>query len=399
MVFSEEKFVKTQIEEIRKVLGGEKALIAVSGGVDSTTCAVLAHKALGDNLICATIDTGFMREGEPQWVAALLSKPPLNLPVRVYNEAERFYSALKGLEDAEDKRKAFRETFYTVLGDIAREENCRFLIQGTIAPDWIETRGGIKSQHNILTQIGINPVEKYGFQVIEPLMYLYKDQVRRVARYLQIPQVLSERQPFPGPGLLVRLVGRFNEEKIKVLKKVTRLTEGKLSQFNTQQYFAAILDNSNINDIMLDKISKMKFEAEAALQAKGLDINVQILRNKATGVKGDVRAYGHIAVLEVFKNSEVYIPPVRELVRLHVDLVAKNPEFTRILYLISAKRAGNYLIAVRAITTRDFMTASIADIPPNVLEELASEIMSENESVASVYYDITQKPPATIEFE
>ncbi len=399
MVFNEEKFVKTQIEELRRVLAGEKALIAVSGGVDSTTCGVLAHKALGDNLICVIIDTGFMRIGEPQWVAALLSKPPLNLPMRIYEGAEQFYNALKGLEDAEEKRKAFRETFYKILGAIAKEENCRFLIQGTIAPDWIETRGGIKSQHNILTQIGINPVEKYGFQVIEPLMYLYKDQVRRVARYLQIPQVLSERQPFPGPGLLVRLVGRFNEEKIRILKKATQLTEGKLSQFNTQQYFAAILDNSNINEVMRDKIDKMRLEVEEALQVNGLNVNVQILRNKATGVKGDVRAYGHIAALEVFKNRDVYIPPVRELVKLHVNLVAKNPEFTRILYLISGKRTGDYLIAVRAVTTRDFMTASVADIPPSVLAELASEITAESGNIAAVYYDITQKPPATVEFE
>ncbi|WEU40097.1 MAG: GMP synthase [Candidatus Odinarchaeum yellowstonii] len=399
MAFNEEKFVKKQIEELRRVLKDEKALIAVSGGVDSTTCAVLAHKALGDNLVCVTIDTGFMRTGEPQWVAALLSKPPLNLPMRIYDGVERFYSALRGLEDAEEKRKAFRETFYTILGEIAREESCRFLIQGTIAPDWIETRGGIKSQHNILTQIGINPVEKYGFQVVEPLMYLYKDQVRKVARYLQIPQVLSERQPFPGPGLLVRVVGRFNEEKIRVLKNATQLTEGRLAQFNTQQYFAAILDNVNINESMRDKIDELKRSAEEALQTAGLNVSVQVLKNKATGVKGDVRAYGHIAVLEVFKNGEVYIPPVKELVKLHVALVAKNPDFTRILYLVSDKRHGDYLIAIRAITTRDFMTASVADIQPNVLAELGSNIMRENVNVAAVYYDITQKPPATIEFE
>ncbi|MEM2109816.1 MAG: hypothetical protein QW327_04945 [Candidatus Odinarchaeota archaeon] len=142
MGFNEDKFIKAQVEELKKIFGGEKALIAVSGGVDSTTCAVLAHKALGDNLICVIIDTGFMRAGEPQWVAELLSKPPLNLPMRLYEGAERFYKALNGLEDAEEKRKVFRETFYTILGEIAREEGCKFLIQGTIAPDWIETKGG-----------------------------------------------------------------------------------------------------------------------------------------------------------------------------------------------------------------------------------------------------------------
>lgn len=399
MTFNEEKFVNAQVAELKKIFGSEKALIAVSGGVDSTTCAVLAHKALGANLICVIIDTGFMRAGEPQWVIELLSKPPLSLPIRLYDGSERFYNALNGLEDAEEKRKAFREVFYTILGEVAREEGCRFLIQGTIAPDWIETKGGIKSQHNILSQIGINATEKYGFSVVEPLMYLYKDQVRRTARYLKVPEILSERQPFPGPGLLVRLVGRFNEDKIRVLKKATSKVEDELARFNTQQYFAAILDNTTITEGMPERVAKIAAEIRQFFHDTDLEISVRVLKNKSTGVKGDVRAYGHIAAVEVNKKGRVYTPTVRELIKLHVNVVRVAPEFTRILFSVSNRRSGDYIIAVRAVTTRDFMTATIADIDSEVLAKLGAEIMAENKSVAGVYYDITQKPPATIEFE
>ncbi|MHA1409911.1 MAG: GMP synthase (glutamine-hydrolyzing) [Candidatus Odinarchaeia archaeon] len=400
MPFNEEKFVSTQIKEIQKTLQNKKAMIAVSGGVDSTTCAALTHKAIGDNLICVIIDTGLMRKNEPEWVVKILSSPPLNLPMRLYNGSQKFYSALKGLEDAEEKRKIFRETFYTILGEVAKKEGCEFLIQGTIAPDWIETKGGIKSQHNILEQIGINPVEKYGFKVIEPLKYLYKDQVRKVARYLKVPEVLSERQPFPGPGLLVRVVGRISEEKVSILKDVTIIVEDEIKNYNSQQYFAAILDNIEINDSLKEKIEKMKKEITEFFENNELKIDINVLKNKATGVKGDVRAYGHIAVIEVFdSNGEVYLPTIKELNKLHMEVVSKNPEFSRILYLISDKNKGEFLIAVRAVTTRDFMTASITDIPSETLLKLGKKIKAENNKIAGVYYDITQKPPATVEFE
>jgi GMP synthase (glutamine-hydrolysing) len=400
MSFNEEKFINKIVQEIQKTLNGQKALIAVSGGVDSTTCAALTYKAIGRNLIGVIIDTGLMRINEPEWVFKILSEQPLNLPMRLYKGAKRFFDSLESLEDAEDKRKAFRETFYSILSEVAKEEGCKYLIQGTIAPDWIETKGGIKSQHNILSQIGINPVEKYGFNVIEPLLYLYKDQVRKVARYLNVPKILSERQPFPGPGLLVRAVGKIGEEKINTLKDVTLKVENEIKNYESQQYFAVILDNEDINQEMKNKIQKMTSEIKKFFNENRFNIKVNILKNKATGVKGDVRAYGNIALIEVFnEKNENYIPNIQELIKLHIEIVSKNPDFTRILFLISNKREGKYLIAIRAITTRDFMTASITEIPSKMLSKIGNKIMEENQIIAGVYYDITQKPPATIEFE
>jgi len=198
--FDAEKFIAEQMIEVRKVLGGERALIACSGGVDSTTCAVLTHRVVGDNLVCVFIDTNFMRLGEPERVVEVLRGPALSLPVKLIRANEQFMDALKGLSDAEEKRKAFRSTFYGVLSKAARDEGCSCLVQGTILPDVLETVGGIKTQHNVLEQMKINTKQEYGFKVVEPLVSLYKYQVREVAGALGMPLESSEPQPFPGPG-------------------------------------------------------------------------------------------------------------------------------------------------------------------------------------------------------
>jgi GMP synthase (glutamine-hydrolysing) len=241
--FDPKDFVEKQTKAIKKAVGEERALIAVSGGVDSTTCAVLTHRAMGKNLLCVILDTAFMREGEPEKVAHVLSQPPLGLPMKVVDVAERFLKEMKGLRDAEEKRKKFRETFYRVLSETAEKEKCRFLVQGTIQADIVETRGGVKTQHNVLAQIGISPKELYGFQVIEPVVSLYKGDVRNVARYLNVPEELSERQPFPGPGLSVRVVGEIRKDKLEALKKATTITEQNFAKHNPSQYFASIIDN------------------------------------------------------------------------------------------------------------------------------------------------------------
>jgi len=396
--FEAAAFVKTKIEEITQRLGSERAIIAISGGVDSTTCAALAHKAVGKNLLCIFIDTGFMRLDEPRKVKALLSKRPLALPVRIVRAQERFMQAVGQNQDAEEKRKAFRETFYETLSETARKESCHFLVQGTIAPDWIETKGGIKTQHNVLEQIGINPEEKYGFTVIEPIADLYKDQVRVVAKYLEIPRGISERQPFPGPGLLVRCVGRVEPVKLKTLKQSTLIVEKHLATTGGQQFFAAVLDNT-----IEDHPSKEPFQKQVSerLKIRSREVKVNILQNKATGVKGDVRAYGRIASVSIpNQQREVYGWLIEKLKKLQSELISLNPEFTRILYTVKEGKEGPpYDVAIRAIETRDFMTADIVAIPWATLMAIAKEILKECPNVAHVHYDLTSKPPATIEFE
>ena len=149
-MFDPKAFINDKIIEIKNILKNNKAIIACSGGVDSTTCAVLTHQAIGDNIICVFIDTNFMRSGEPKKVYTRLTNPPFNLPVKMVKGQKKFMNALKGLEDAEEKRKAFRDTFYSILARVAKREHCSFLVQGTILPDVLETVKGIKTQHNVL---------------------------------------------------------------------------------------------------------------------------------------------------------------------------------------------------------------------------------------------------------
>lgn len=391
-------FVESQKGEIARRLGDKRAVIAISGGVDSTTCAVLAYKAVGRNLVCIFIDTGFMRLDEPRKVKALLSERPLALPVRIVRAQERFMEAVSGAEDAEEKRKAFRETFYRILSEVAKKEDCDFLIQGTIAPDWIETKGGIKTQHNVLEQIGISPEERYGFSVIEPIANLYKDQVRLVARCLEVPREISERQPFPGPGLLVRCVGRVEPSKLKTLKHSTRIVEKHLATTGGQQFFATVLDNKTEDHPAKESLQK---QVEESLKIQSREVKVSVLQNKATGVKGDMRVYGRIASISISKEQrEIYGWLIEKLRELQSKLISANPEFTRILYGVQEGRErAPYDIAIRAIETRDFMTADIVAVPWSVLTAIAKEIFKKCPNVAHVYYDLTSKPPATIEFE
>jgi len=397
--FDPRGFVNRQVEEIRETIRGERALIAVSGGVDSTTSAVLTHRAIGENLLCVMLDDAFMRDREPERVAQLLPQPPLNLPIKILDVQERFLSRLRGLRDAEEKRKAFRETFYRVLSETAEGEGCRFLVQGTIYADIVETTGGIKTQHNVLSQVGINPIERYGFLVVEPLAALYKGQVRKVARKLGIPSEISERQPFPGPGLSVRVVGEIRIDKLKALKKATTITEENLAKHEPDQYFAAILDNTE-----RPQYPGYEHIQENAAQFLGLpskQVLARIFQDKATGVKAGERRYGDIVVIKAqTANGRVYQPPIKNLVALQAKIVAENPSLTRILYAVQEKSPMQpYVVAVRAVQTRDFLTARVAEIPWATLRETAQKILNACPNVSSVYYDVTPKPPATIEME
>jgi GMP synthase (glutamine-hydrolysing) len=397
--FDPKEFVDKQVEEIKNAVGGERALIAVSGGVDSTTSAALTHRAIGENLLCVMLDDAFMRDGEPERVAQLLSKPPLNLPIKVLNVQQRFLRELKGLRDAEEKRKKFRETFYKALSEAAEKEGCRFLVQGTIQADIVETKGGIKTQHNVLTQIGISPAERYGFRVVEPVVSLYKEQVREVARYLGVPTKLSERQPFPGPGLSVRMVGEIKNDKLKSLKKATAITEDNFAKHSPSQYFAAIIDNSETPQHPC--IVHIKETAARYLNVPTRHLYVKVFQDKATGVKGGERHYGEIATIKAqTEEGDIHQASIKNLVTLQTRIITENPSFTRILCAIREKSQEQpYVVSLRAVQTHDFLTAQVAEIPWATLIDTAEKILETCPNVSGVYYDVTPKPPATIEME
>lgn len=398
-MFNPEKFVKTQIEELRKNISNEKALVAVSGGVDSTTCAVLTHKAIGENLVCVMLDDAFMREGEPERIAEILSKPPFSVSLKIVNVRERFLKAMKGLRDAEEKRKKFRETFYQVLGETAKKEGCQILVQGTIRADIEETVSGIKTQHNVLEQMGINPMERFGFKVVEPLVTLYKEQVRMVARYLGLPAGISERQPFPGPGLSVRTVGEIRPDKLETLKKATVIVESELTQHKPSQYFAAIIDNEE--SLQQSRIARIQETTARVLNVPSRNVHATMFRDKATGVKGGERRYGEIVGIKVeTMNGKVHQTAIRNLVSLQARIITENPAVARIFYAVKdLPEKKPYVIGIRSVQTKNFLTAQVSEIPWTTLNAVAEKIIEKCSNVSTVYYDVTPKPPATIEME
>ncbi len=393
--FDVSAFIDLQVQAIKETLGDEKALVAVSGGVDSTVSAVLTHRAIGDNLICAFIDDNFMRLGEAEHVKSLLSSEPLSLPVVVLNERQRFMEALNGLSDAEEKRKAFREAFYETLRDKSEEENVKYMVQGTIQADIDETSGGIKTQHNILEQIGIDPVEKYGFTVIEPLKTLYKYQVRAVARELGVPPELAERQPFPGPGLSLRVVGEITPEKLEEVKKANFIVEEQLSLHSPSQYFAAIFSGETPKELKV-----LKRDAAEIMELTESTVRAGTLAEKATGILNGKRAYGAILTMAIVDSGDRTIDPDYEKLAKIKGYISDNyPEATRLMLLVDKKDKPGFIISIRAIKTRDYLTAEAMQVPWSTLLETASRIFDSCPNVSRVYYDITSKPPATIEYE
>jgi len=396
--FNPKEFTQKQVKEIKKLVGNERTLIAVSGGVDSTTSAVLTYKAIGKNLLCVMLDDAFMREGEPQRIAQIVSQPPINLPIKILDVQERFLTALKGLQDAEEKRKAFRETFYKVLSETAQEEGCKMLVQGTIKADIVETTGGVKTQHNVLEQMGINTVERYGFKVVEPLLALYKWQVRIVARHVGVPPEIAERQPFPGPGLSVRVVGEIRRDKLDSEKKATVIVEENFEKHNPSQYFAAIIDNKTVSYSGGTHIQEV---AARLLNVPSRHLSVKVFEAKATGVKEGKRKYGGIAALKAqTANSNFHNPSLSSLFAFQAKIVTEDPFFTRIVYAIKEKAPEqSYAVVLRSIQTRDFLTAKVSEIPWTTLNKTADRILELCPNVSAVYYDVTPKPPATVEME
>jgi len=395
--FRPSSYVTSETVKILETVGNGKAIAAVSGGVDSTVAALVAKRALGDRLFPVFIDTGFLRVGEPENVKARLGEPSLGLKIKLVKAGGRFLEATRGETSAEEKRKKFRETFYQILGEEARKDGCDFIVQGTIAPDWIETQGGIKTQHNILEQVGIDALSTYGFRVIEPISDLYKDQVRILGRHLDVPRDLSERQPFPGPGLLVRCIGPVSKKKLDLLKSSTKIIEEKLGPFNYDQYFGGVIENKFLKDSIYESVEKT---TAGALGLPPSETRVDVFEDRVTGVKGDTRSYGRLVGVKIQDESRETYGWLPEKLRLaQSGIVEKFADVTRVAVLVKEKRRGPPLsVIVRAISTRDFMTAAVAQVPWKILKDIAESILKTGDS-SRVYYDITPKPPATIEFE
>jgi len=217
-------FVEEQISQIRQTVGNATAINALSGGVDSSLVTVLGHRALGDRLKTVFIDNDLMRQGEPKRVVAMFAE--MGIPVELVDAKKEFLGALAGLTDPEEKRHAITDTFYSkVFGKIVKESGAKFLMHGTILTDIEETVAGIKRQHNILSQLGIDTKEAYGYAVIEPLKTLRKDDVRAVCKYLELPDQVTNRIPFPGPALAARIVGEVTHERLATVRKATAIVE------------------------------------------------------------------------------------------------------------------------------------------------------------------------------
>jgi len=310
-VIDARKFVENSLEEIRKTVGKSRVISACSGGVDSTVTTFLVHKAVGEKTVAVFIDDGLRREGEPEFVVRTLKN--LRIRTKYVDAKKEFLNVFKGKTDAEEKRKAFRDKFYTTLGRVSKEENIEFIAQGTIKADVMETVKGIKSQHNVLEQIGIDS-KVYGYRILEPLRELFKPDVRSVARELGLPKEVSERMPFPGPALSLRVLGEVTSEKISIVRKATEIVEEETMELGAFQSFA-VLHN-----------------------------------DKATGIKNGRRVYGNI-------------------------------------------------VTIRIVDSEDAVTAKAKQVSYEILMRVSERITGEIPSVVRCLYDITDKPPATIEFE
>jgi GMP synthase (glutamine-hydrolysing) len=397
--FSAKAFVETAIAEVKRSIGNEKAVVAVSGGVDSMTCAALTNRAIGENLVCVILDDAFMRQGEPEHVAETLSKSPFNVPVKTVNVRDRFMLAMKGLKDAEEKRKVFRETFYKVLSETAKSEGCKILVQGTIRTDIIETVGGVKTQHNVLEQMGINPMQRFGFRVVEPLRLLFKEQVRMVARHLGLPTEFSERQPFPGPGLSVRVVGEIRSDKLETLKTATTIVEHELAVHKPGQYFAVIVDDEEAPQT--SKVLHVQETVAHLLNVPSRNVLVKVFADKATGVEGGKRRYGEVVGIKVqTMDGKLHQTGIQNLVSVQARIITENPPVARVLYTVrDSAHKKPYVIGIRSVQTKDFLTAEVSEIPWTTLDKTGEEIIEQCADVSTVYYDVTPKPPATIEME
>ncbi|MFC1730720.1 asparagine synthase-related protein [candidate division KSB1 bacterium] len=234
-----EQFINEKVKDIKDAVGDGMAINALSGGVDSSTVTMLGHRALGNHLKTVFVENGLMREGESLQVAGFFQK--LGVKVEVVDAREEFFAALKGITDPEEKREAVTQAFYrNIFGRIVRESGAKHLLQGTILTDVDETVAGIKRQHNVFEQLGIDPQEAFGYRIIEPLIQLRKDGVRMIGKALGLPAELFGRIPFPGPALAARVIGEATPKRIETVRKATVVVERLLKDAGAFQYMAIL---------------------------------------------------------------------------------------------------------------------------------------------------------------
>jgi len=236
------KFIEQKVHEISSSVGSGLAINALSGGVDSSAVTMLGHRALGERLKTYFIENGLMRHNEPQEIVSLFKG--LGVSVEIVDAQEQFFDALKGLTDPEEKREAITQTFYRdVFGKLVRESGARYLLQGTNYTDVEETVAGIKRQHNILEQLGIDTEEEYGYAVIEPLTQLRKTAIREVAKAIGLPEKIYARPPFPGPALAARIIGEITPRRVEIVRNATKIVEEELCDMGAFQYLAILHDD------------------------------------------------------------------------------------------------------------------------------------------------------------
>lgn len=234
-----ERFIADKCKAIAEAVGDGLAINALSGGVDSSTVTMLGHRALGERLKTYFVDNALMREGEPERIAEVFAG--LGVRVELVDARAEFLSALRGITDPEEKREAVTQTFYRkVFGRLVRESGARHLLQGTILTDVDETVAGIKRQHNVFEQLGIDPEEAFGYRIIEPLVELRKDGVRKLAQALGLPESVYNRMPFPGPALAARVIGEATAERLETVRRATAITEEELADSGAFQYMAIL---------------------------------------------------------------------------------------------------------------------------------------------------------------
>ncbi len=287
-----EKFISDKVKEIQTLVGDGIAINALSGGVDSSVVTMLGHKALGNRLKTVFVDNNLMREGEPQRVAETFKK--VGVEIEIVDAREEFLSALTGITDPEEKREAITQTFYkNIFGRIVRESGAKFLLQGTILTDVDETVAGIKRQHNVFEQLGIDPQEAFGYQIIEPLIQLRKDGVRKVGEASGLPKEIFERIPFPGPALAARIIGEVTREKLEVVRAATEIVEQLLKDTGAFQYMAILHEDrvTGMRDGKRDfgqQIEVRCWESVDARTATPTRLSFDLLEKLATEITGNV---------------------------------------------------------------------------------------------------------------